>query len=205
MSGPLIAAPSTHTVSMLPLRNPEVPVPVLATWSPVDAVLGTLVPLGLGVAAGTAVVVDLDRSGPPMGGGPTLADLVERGPTRAELEPRTGSVAYLRNGGIDAPDAAEVIGALVDRWPAVVLRCSGRHARPSGSVAIAPLLPEAHAVQFDPPILYQRCGFSPHARPDGHVLPAPRRRTVELLLSGRSPSRRDRWIRSLSTLWGSGG
>lgn len=178
---------------------------VIATWSPADAALHTLVPLGLAVAAGTALVIDLDREGARIGSGPTLADLVREGATRAQLEPSRRGPAFLSNGGIEPADAQELIAGLCERWPAVVLRCPPRLDRPVGSIAILPLLPDPHTLVAASPAVYQRCGFSPRHAPAGLVLPVPRRGTVEHLLGGRSPRRSDRWIRALQPLWSHGG
>lgn len=178
--------------------------PVIATWSPADAALDVLVPLGLAVAAGTCVVVDLDPNGPTVGAGPTLADLAADGPERRHLEPRGAGVGYLTNGGVDPAEADDVIRGIVDRWPAAVLRCDPRSPRPAGSIAVATLLPEPYLRVHRPPAVYQRCGFSPQRAPEGLVLPAVGRRTVEALLGGRSPRRSDRWIRSLRPVWGLG-
>ncbi|MCP3995759.1 MAG: hypothetical protein GY722_11930, partial [bacterium] len=78
-----------------------------------DGVLGIVAPLALASSAGTALVVDLDRDGPRYPGIGSLADLVEQGPRLDDLRPARAGVAVLRNGGIDAADAGEVIAALV--------------------------------------------------------------------------------------------
>jgi hypothetical protein len=176
-------------------------VPVVATWCPADAALDIILPLGLAVAAGTCLVVDLDPHGPEIGSGPTLADLTRNGPERRHLEPRTGGAGFLANGGIDPVDAADVVSALVQRWPAVVLRCDARSARPKGAIGVVPLLPEPHLRLLRAPAIYQRCGMSPRTAPDGVVLPRIRRRTAAQLLAGRRPPRSDRWIRSLTPIW----
>ncbi len=178
---------------------------VIATWSPADAALHTLVPLGLAVAAGTALVIDLDSEGARLGSGPTLADLVREGATRAQLEPTRRGPAFLSNGGIEAADAQQLISGLCERWPSVVLRCPPRLERPVGAIAVLPLLPDPHTLVAAAPAIYQRCGFSPRHSPAGLILPPPRRGTVEHLLGGRSPRRSDRWIRALEPLWGHGG
>lgn len=178
--------------------------PLVATWSPADAALDILVPLGLAVAAGTCVVIDLEPMGPVVGSGPSLADLAADGPERRDLEPRGPGVAYLANGGIDPVEADGVIRGIADRWPAVVLRCDPRAPRPTGAIALATLLPEPYLRIHHPPAAYQRCGFSPQRAPEGVVLPTIRRGTVDALLAGRLPRRSDRWIRSLRPLWGTG-
>ena len=58
--------------------------PALAIWTPEDGVLGALAPLGLAIAGGTALMVDLDPLGPRYPGTRSLADLVSEGPRRAD-------------------------------------------------------------------------------------------------------------------------
>ena len=176
--------------------------PVVATWSPADAALDVLIPLGLAVAAGTCVVIDLDPHGPRFDDARTLADLAREGAERRHLEPQGAGVAYVANGGVDAADASVVIRGIAERWPAAVLKCDARAPRPAGSIAVATLLPEPHTKAYRPPVVYQRSGFSPGRAPDGLVLPTVARRTAELLLAGRRPRRSDRWIRSLRGVWG---
>ncbi len=175
--------------------------PVIATWSPADAALGVLVPLGLVSAARTGLVIDLDPNGPTVGGGPSLADLVRRGPTRAELQPRSGAAGYLQNGGIEPEETVEVVSALADRWPAIVLRCSPRMTQPEGAVTFLPLLPEPYGIRVGGRVVYQRCGFSPKASPRAPVLPRPRARTVQNLFGGGSVAVRDPWIKALRDVW----
>lgn len=175
--------------------------PVLATWSPADAALDILAPLGLAVAAGTALVIDTDPLGPRVGDGPTLKDLVELGPTKDQLDPHRAGPAVLWNGGIEVSEAAEVLSALAGRWPAVVLRCPPRMDRPNGAVTFLPLLPEPYALQGAGVVVYQRSGHAPRVKPSGLVLPRPRRSTLESLFAGRRPPVKDRWIRGLRTVW----
>jgi hypothetical protein len=175
--------------------------PVLATWSPHDSLLDAIVPLGLASAAGTALVVDLDPRGPAWSVSFTLRDLVQRGPTRQELAPTRRGPAVLANGGVEADEAADVVSALADGWPSIVLRCPPDRPRPAGAVAVLPLLPEPFARSEDPPVVYQRSQLSPRSNPQSHVLPPPSRRTIVALLSSRQPPRPDRWIRALGTVW----
>jgi hypothetical protein len=175
--------------------------PVIATWSPQDAALGVLVPLGLVSAATTGLVIDLDPSGPLVGNGPTLAELVSDGPTKAQLEPRSGVAGYLSNGGVSPDDAFDVVSAFADRWPAVVLRCSPRVDEPSNGVTFLPLLPEPYGLTARGNVVYQRCAFSPKDRPQAPTLPRLTAGTVGRLLSGQSPRKRDPWIRALREVW----
>lgn len=174
---------------------------VVAVWSPFDLVLSLAAPLGLAVNKGTAIVVDLDPSGPPLPGDGDLASLVRRGPTEAELVPTVAGVAVLANGGIAVRDAAEVIGALTARWPHVVMRCAPGTTPPGGAVAVVPVLPEPFAIALDRPVVYQRTVFGGVAEPGTATLPIPRVATIRSLLSGRIPPLRDRWIRSLDEVW----
>ncbi len=176
--------------------------PVLATWSPTDHMLGLVVSLGLAVAAKTCLVVDLDLDGPRLGSSRTLADLVREGPTRADLEPERNGPAFLANGGVSVGEAGEVLQALARRWPALVLRTALAQERPVGSIVVAPLLPDRIAPRFRPPRILQRTGFSPSKAPEvgSILLPPPRRRTVQLLLSGSQPTG-DRWLRTLAGAW----
>lgn len=175
--------------------------PVLATWSPADATLDALVPIGLAVAFGTALLVDLDPSGPSYSDSYTLADLVRRGPSNAELSPTKKGPAWLANGGVGAEDAAEVVRALADRWPAVVLRCPPGQPRPSDALALLPLLPRPFTLTASAPVAYQRCVAVAPPDLDAPILPRPSSRVVTDLLAGRRPARPDRWLRSLRTLW----
>lgn len=176
--------------------------PVLATWSPTDHTLGLVVSLGLAVATKTCLVVDLDIEGPRLGSTRTLADLVREGPTRTDLEPRAPGAAFLANGGVPVDEATDVLHALAHRWPAMVLRTALARERPSGSIAVGPLLPDDVAPMFGPPRILQRTGISPTHRPASGtiVLPRPGRMTVQRMLSGSRPAP-DRWVRSLSRVW----
>ncbi len=175
--------------------------PVLAVWSPADAILDVAVPLALVASVPTGIVVDLDPDGPVVGEGPSLAELVAEEPTAEQLRPVAGAAAYLSNGGVDADDAWPVVEALAARWPAVVLRCAPRLQRPASALAVLPLLPEPFTLRADGRCVYQRIGVSPGVTPDGPVLPRPRRGTIAALLTGRRPGR-DRWMRSVAALWG---
>ena len=102
--------------------------------------LGALAPLGLGAAAGTALVVDLDPAGPHYPGAGSLANLVADGPRRSDLSPDRAGLAVLRNGGIDAAEADEVLTALEAGWPSVVVRLpAGSTRRPD--LVVRPLVP----------------------------------------------------------------
>ena len=174
---------------------------VVAVWSPVDLVLSLVVPLGCALQAGTALVVDLDPGGPPMPGDGDLASLVARGPTEAELRPERSGIAVISNGGVSASDASDVIAALADRWPNLVLRCAPTQTPPDTAVPLIPVLPAPFAIHIDRPAIYQRTHFGGDPHPGAPVLPVPKPATVRSLLSGRIPVRKDRWIGSLEHVW----
>jgi hypothetical protein len=175
--------------------------PALSTWTPEDGVLGAVAPLALAAAAGTALVVDLDPHGPPYPGAAGLADLVAEGPTRRDLEPARRAVAVLRNGGVEADDAADVLEALVAGWPAVVFRLPPhRRPEPAGVVPVRPLVPGGLFPADDRPAVYQSAGWRIAAPGPGIVLPRPASAVVGALLEGVRP-RRNRWIRSWQRVW----
>ena len=174
---------------------------VVAVWSPVDLVLSLVAPLGCALQAGTALVVDLDPSGPPMPGDGDLASLVARGPTEAELRPERSGVAVIGNGGVAASEASDVIAALADRWPNLVLRCAPMQTPPDAAVPVIPVLPDPFTIRVDRPSVYQRTSFGGDPHPGAVVLPAPKQATVRALLAGRMPVRRDKWIGSLEQVW----
>jgi hypothetical protein len=175
--------------------------PAIAIWSPEDEVLGTVAPLGLAAAAGTALVVDLDSGSSRYPGGPTLADLAEEGPAREDLTPTRRGVAVMGNGGIDPAQTVDLVRALIDGWPAVVLRLPGDHSGGDGAVPILPLVP-GHPVPHPPgPVVYQRSAWRVTAPEGAVVLPRPRAGTLGALLGGRMPGRSDRWVRAWRRVW----
>jgi hypothetical protein len=172
-------------------------------WTPEDGLLGALAPLGLAIAAGSAVVIDLDPGGPRYPGGRSLADLVADGPRRSDLEARSG-VAVLRNGGVAPAEAAAVVQALIAAHPTVVLRLPPRP-HPSGfPLAVIPvrlLLPGDFYAMGDRPAVYQATPAAARMPTEGVRLPVPHPATVSALLRGRRPPRRDRWIEAWRPAW----
>jgi hypothetical protein len=188
----------------LPLPDPEVSLPALALWTPEDGLLGALAPLGLAIAAGTALVVDLDPLGPHYPGTTSLADLVADGPRKAELSPARQGVAVLRNGGVAPAAAAEVVSALVDGWERVVLRLPPRPAPVLGGVRVVPvrLLVPGGLFPYDGgPAVYQTTRALMRLPGPGLRLPRPRTGTVAAFLEGRRPAAGDRWIRAWRPVW----
>ena len=168
-------------------------------WIPSDAVLAAIAPIGLAASVGTGLVVDADPNGPRYPGAVTLAELVARGPRRAELEPPRSGVAILRNGGVRWEDAAEVLAALEKGWPHVAVRHVGPK-RPDGdAVAVATDLPGVLSIDTNGPLVVQRTKRKPSKVGDV-MLPRPARRLVAALLEGHLPGP-SRWVRAWKPVW----
>ncbi len=172
---------------------------VLATWSPVDPLLGVVAPLALAASVTTALVVDLDPDAPPLPVASTLAGLVERGPTRAELAPDRRGVAVLANGGISAEVAAPVVEALIEGWPHVALRVPERTHPLAACVPVLPLLP-SEIVGDHGKAVYQRVAWSAATPPGSIILPRPSAAAVGAILALRRPLR-GRWLRAWRRVW----
>lgn len=174
----------------------------LRMWTHRDGLLSAIAPLGLAAAAGTALVVDLDPDGPHYPGDQTLARLVDEGPTAADLHPTRRGLAVLANGGVEAGEAAEVIDALIDGWPNVVLRSGdpdlGERFAPL--VPVRPLFPGILVEVDRRPAVWQRTGFATSPPGPGPVLPRPSRSTVGRLLTG-GPLSKSRWVAAWSNVW----
>ena len=174
----------------------------LAVWTARDGLLSTVAPLGLAAAAGTALVIDLDPTGPSYPGESSLADLVSEGPRRRDLAPSGKGVAVLRNGGVEIAEAREVVEALIAGWPHVVVRV--REPAVANGVAplvpVWPLLPGLLVPQADGPSVFQRTGFSVAPPGRGPVLPRPRPALLEGLLRGVI-ARRSRWVTAWRPVW----
>ena len=171
----------------------------LAIWCDADGMLSIVAPLALAAAAGTALVVDLEVDGPRYPGESSLARLVQEGPRLSDLRPAANGVAVLRNGGIPAAEATEVLDALRAGWPSLVLRT--RRPMPGvASVPVVPLLPGGHTARAPGPAVYQQMGWHEKAPGPAVRLPTPSRATVGALLAGSMPHR-NRWLRSWRQVW----
>ena len=176
--------------------------PALTVWTALDGLLSAVAPLGLAAAAGTALMVDLDPGGPCYPGEASLADLVTDGPRRTDLGPDREGVAVLRNGGVDFAEAREVVEALIDGWPHVVVRVG----KPEGAKGLAPLvpvwplLPGLLAPQVDGHSVYQRTGFSVSPPGPGPVLPRPGPGLLQGFLGG-TVAWRSRWVAAWRPVW----
>ena len=178
--------------------------PALALWTPEDGLLGALAPLGLALAAGTALVVDLDPLGPHYPGSTSLAQLVAEGPRRADLGPARRGVAVLRNGGVSPAAAAEVVAALLAGWERVVLRLPPRPVPPAGGIPVAPvrlLVPGGLFPHDGAPAVYQATRAAMRLPGPGLRVPRPGPGTVAALLAGRRPAAGDRWVRAWRPAW----
>lgn len=164
-----------------------------------DDVLSALAPLGMALAAGTALVVDLDQFAHPFPGERTLAEVVEEGPTLAELDPRGSGVAVLPNGGADLEAALEMVVRMAGSWPAVVARV-GADPVPFPVVPVRPLWPGFLAPGGERASVWQEVPGGGEPPGPGPVLPVPGRSTVTAFLAGRYPLR-SRWVRAWRTVW----
>jgi hypothetical protein len=177
--------------------------PALAVWTPEDGLLGALAPLGLALAGGGALVVDLDVGGPRYPAERCLADLVEEGVRRDDLTPR-GGVAVLPNGGAAPQDAAPVIDALLAHHPRVVLRLPPRPEPGRLPIPVVPVrlhLPVEWFGPQDGPAVYQATPSFARLPGVGVRLPVPSTATVRALLAGHRPATRDPWVRAWRSAW----
>lgn len=164
-----------------------------------DEVLAAIAPLGLALAAGSALVVDLDPQGPPYPGERSLVDMAADGPTRSELTPGRARVAVLRNGGADPGLGVQVVQVLASSWPVVVVRV-GHFPVPFPIIPVRPLWPGFMAPVGERPSVWQRVRGGGDPPGPGPALPPPGRRAVMSLLAGRRPPG-SRWVRSWAAVW----
>lgn len=172
---------------------------ILALRTIGDGVLAAVAPLGLALAAGTALVVDLDPDGPAYPGESSLAELVADGPRRADLEPARPGVAVIRNGGVEPARAIDLVDTLARGWPRVVVRV-GASAVPYPWAPLRPLFPGLLAPTDAAAAVWQSVGARVAAPGPGPVLPLVPRRVVLALLAGRAPAR-SRWVRAWRAVW----
>lgn len=166
-----------------------------------DGVLGAVAPIGMAAARGTCLVVDfkyrVHREGL------TLAKLVQEGPTKSHLEPQHRGVSFLHNGGVDPEVAFDVLDALCESWPNVLLSVPDLSFEFKGVVSVrveailaGPFVPPPHIDSVLQPV-----GLD-SAPPDhvGHVLGRLDARTVRSVLTG-GVDPRSRWVRSWRPVW----
>ncbi len=95
----------------------------LAVWTAADGLLSAVAPTRPGGCGRYRCWWSIwIRMVPPIRGRASLADLVADGPRRTDLVPGRDGVAVLRNGGVACAEAREVVEALIDGWPHLVVR-----------------------------------------------------------------------------------
>lgn len=180
---------------------------IIGCWTAADSLLATIAPLGLASTTATALVVDAENNGPRYPSQGSLADLVAAGPRRIDLMPQRPGLAVLRNGGVDWDDAAEVVEALGEGWPCVVVRLPSAFPQPSRIrnrwpvVPVVPSLPHGYGSEVEAPFVAQATGLAARStRAAAFTLPAPSRRTITALLAGKRAVG-SRWIRAWRSVW----
>lgn len=171
--------------------------PILGVRSS-DPVLSMVAPVGLAVAAGTALVVDLATT--TRQAGRSLADLVADGPSLHELSPGRPGVALLPGGDVDRDAAIDVVYQLAGHWPAIVVRVSDPDF-PFATVPVVPLFPGRFAsVSLPARAVWQPVLGGGDPPGPGPVLPLLRPGVVRRILGGQMP-RRSRWITAWGPVW----
>lgn len=168
---------------------------VLGVESP-DPTLSLLASLGLGIASGTALVVDLIGD---VRTARTLADVVEEGPTLLELSPGHTGVGIIAGGGVETSQAVTVVESFASNWPAVVVRCA-RGDWPGPVVPVRALFPGLLAETDSHPAVWQPLGSRVRPPGPGPILPRLSSGMARSLLAGRVPIRR-RWIAAWERVW----
>lgn len=160
-----------------------------------DYVLSRIGPVGLGLAAGSALIVDLlgEMSGR------TLAEIRDDGPRLAELSPGRTGVARISAGPVLASELEQVVATLASSWPAIVVSTDG--SRWSGpTVTYRPFYPGPDGPNAILPSVWQ---VAPGARPSklpGVVMPSVSRRAMVAMLRGGLPVSR-RWVSAWRKVW----
>ncbi len=170
---------------------------VLGIESP-DPILSLIASLGLGAAAGTALVIDVTRDC-NVGTKRTLADLLEDGPSLGELSPTRTGVAMIGSGPAGLDEALPMIDRLAVNWPAVVIRCD-RGGWPGPTVPVRPLWPGLIAPNDPFPAVWQSIAGGIRPPGPGPILPRLSARRARDLLAGRLPGR-GRWVRVWDLVW----
>lgn len=169
----------------------------LAIRSP-DPLLSFAAAVGLASARRTTLIVDtvMDEGAD----GRTLVDLVEDGPTLAELSPGRTGVALIPAGAISPDQVASAIIELTTHWPAVVVRSSFPVAD-LPTVPVMPLYPVAAPLVSLPPVAVWQPIRRWSAPPGpGPVLPELPGRHLRRILARTLP-RRSRWMSAWAPVW----
>jgi len=170
-------------------------VAVLAVHTHADGLLSVLAPLGLGAAAGTALVLDLDPSGVQLPSPTTVAEMISASPTLDQLRPTRSGLAVLASGGAAWDAGSELVEALGRNWPAVVVKVA--EPVPLATVPVRPLMPGVAPSMT--PAVYQQTGLPGGRAGEGIVLPRPGGRVIRQLMAGQAS--RGKWVRSWRAVW----
>lgn len=171
--------------------------PILGVRS-IDPVLSLVAPIGLVASVETGLVVDL-TTGRGHRPGRSLRDMVEDGPTLAELSPARTGVAFLDGGGIGVEDAVVILEQLAARWPSVAVRLAGADV-PFPVVPVVPLYPGRLLPAIEPRGVWQPVGSGSTPPGPGPVLPRLRIGELRRMLAGQLP-RRNRWVAAWNQVW----
>lgn len=154
-------------------------------------------PIGLALAAGTALIVDVRSRHLP--GSKTLAQLMVDGPSLMDLSPGRRGVATIASGSMSSEEIAQAIEILAGRWPALVVRSDGKR-WPGPSVPYRAILPGfLRPSDLVPSVWQPSIGVSVPTLP-GPILPRLGRRPVMAMLEGKTPTAR-RWVDSWRAIW----
>ena len=162
-----------------------------------DPVLSWIGPIGLALAAGTALIIDVRTRYLP--GTKTLAQLMLDGPRLFDLSPGRRGVATIASGSMSSDEIARAIEVLAGRWPALVVRSDGE-LWPGPTVPYRAILPGfLRPGDLIPSVWQPAIGVSVPSLP-GPVLPRLGRRPVMAMLEGKTPQAR-RWVESWRAIW----
>jgi hypothetical protein len=162
-----------------------------------DPVLSWIGPIGLALAAETALIVDVRTRHLP--GTRTLAQIMVEGPSLLDLSPGRRGVATIAAGSMGSDELARAVEVLAGRWPALVVRSDGR-LWPGPTVPYRAILPGFLRPSEPIPSVWQPAiGVSVPSLP-GPVLPRLGRRPVMAMLDGKLPLAR-RWVDSWRAIW----
>lgn len=163
-----------------------------------DPLLSFAAAVGLAAARRTTLIVDtvVDERAE----GRTLADVVEEGPTLAELSPGRTGVALVPAGALGPDQISAAINELARHWPAVVVRSSFKVAS-LPTVPVVPLYPVSAPLVSLPPVAVWQPIHSWSAPPGpGPVLPRLPGRHLRRILARTLP-RKSRWMSAWEPIW----
>jgi hypothetical protein len=176
---------------------------IVGVRTEVDSVLSVVAPLGLAAAAPEpALMIDLDPAGPHYPGPRSLAEMVDSGPTRAEMSPSPGRrLAVLRNGGVHPDEAVPVVEALAASWPRIVVRVEAPVTPVWPVIPVVPLLPGILAPPRGRAAVWQATTLSDEPPGPGPVLP-PLTRSILTGLLRMHTQPGGRWVTAWRRVWG---